>query len=60
MPKKRLSYWEPKLLANKARDKKFIGALKRQGWKSLVIWECQLAQMESIIKKVENFLKDIK
>src|ERR1043166_4715922 len=42
MPKSKLSYWLPKLEANKTRDQKNQRALRRSGWRVLVIWECQL------------------
>src|SRR5262245_1683825 len=42
MPKSRLDYWLPKLERNKARDVQNIKALRRSGWRVLVVWECQL------------------
>lgn len=42
IPKTRRSFWEQKLLANRARDKRQRRALQRLGWKVLTIWECQV------------------
>ena len=43
-PASNLAYWMPKLLRNKARDRKNKGLLKRLGWDVLVVWECQLGR----------------
>ena len=42
MPKSRLEYWKPKLERNKQRDIENIVALKANGWRVIVVWECEL------------------
>jgi DNA mismatch endonuclease (patch repair protein) len=42
MPKANRKFWKQKLSGNASRDKKHIRALKRLGWKVVVLWECQL------------------
>jgi len=39
-PKTNSGYWRPKLTANVNRDRKHQRALRRLGWRSIVIWEC--------------------
>ena len=51
MPKSNTDYWIPKLLRNQIRDSEHTAALKAQGWRVLVIWECQT--------KDENGLKNL-
>lgn len=55
-PKTRPEYWLPKLQANKERYKRDRRKLQSQGWKVLVIWECQLLDSEKLTKKLTNFL----
>lgn len=55
-PKSRRKYWIPKLQANKERYKKNRSALQRQGWKVLVIWECQTRNTKKLIDKLSKFL----
>jgi len=55
-PKSRQQYWLPKLQANKERYKRDRRALQRQGWKVLVIWECQTRNLEQITNKLSMFL----
>lgn len=58
IPKSRTEYWKDKLLKNKERDAKNIRELKRQGWKVLRLWECEIEKKpEKVIKKIEKFLK---
>jgi DNA mismatch endonuclease (patch repair protein) len=38
-PATRVSYWLPKLLANKARDRRITRMLRQQGWRVVRIWE---------------------
>ncbi len=42
IPKTRAEWWTNKINANKANDAKAIKALKKQGWKVIVIWECKI------------------
>lgn len=56
VPSSRRSYWVAKLERNAARDKKVRRALRRAGWRVLVVWECQtrpsdLARLETRIAK---------
>lgn len=41
VPKSRIDYWGPKLERNRSRDLERLTALRRLGWRVLVIWECQ-------------------
>lgn len=58
IPKTRIEYWEEKLKKNVDRDKKHLELLEKIGWACLVVWECQLADQNSLIKKLKNFLDD--
>lgn len=42
LPKTRTKWWQEKIEETKKRDNKAIQNLKAQGWKPLIIWECEL------------------
>lgn len=42
LPATRQDFWQTKLAANAARDRKAVDALQTAGWRVLVIWECAL------------------
>ena len=56
MPKTNKDYWEKKLLGNVERDLKTIQMLEDQGWKVLVLWECQLNNIVTLSQQIKSFL----
>lgn len=56
-PKSRLSYWLPKLRANKERHKRNLRRLRNLGWKILTVWECQTLQLDKLKEHILNFLE---
>lgn len=56
MPGSRLDYWRPKLDRNVERDANHQLALSCIGWRSLVIWECEMGKVEVLRKRIEKFL----
>lgn len=42
VPKTNVPYWQKKIGGNVARDKRTTAALRRAGWRVLILWECQL------------------
>ena len=57
-PKSRVDFWRPKLDGNRQRDLLKQRELANLGWRSLVIWECQLADLDSVAERVTAFLDD--
>src|SRR6266478_3319977 len=59
IPSSRRGYWVEKLERNADRDERVQRALRRQGWRVLVIWECQTdsANRSRLREKLTRFLK---
>jgi DNA mismatch endonuclease, patch repair protein len=57
MPRTRISFWKTKLSDNVMRDARTMSALRRMGWRCLVIWECELRQEGVVVRKLRAFLK---
>jgi DNA mismatch endonuclease, patch repair protein len=55
-PKSRVAFWTKKFRQNVARDSVVAKALRRAGWKSLVVWECEIRKPEVIERKIRRFL----
>ncbi len=55
-PKTNAKFWQDKRASNRLRDRRSIRALRQEGWKVLVIWECQLRDPERIAERVIEFL----
>ena len=57
-PKSRQDYWQKKLERNSARDLETQEKLKREGWRVIVIWECELRRdLDAMVERVEEELK---
>jgi DNA mismatch endonuclease (patch repair protein) len=57
-PRSKRTFWLPKLEGNKARDKIHQEKLTLMGWKFLVIWECELQNMDKLEKRITEFLEE--
>lgn len=60
-PSTRTEFWKEKISANHERDQKTIQALRQDGWRVLVIWECVLKgkfkmELSSLINEIEKWL----
>lgn len=57
-PKSRLDFWKPKLEENHRRDQRNQRALRRLGWKVMVVWECQLKETDKLAERIRRFLEE--
>jgi len=55
-PSTRPEYWLPKLARNQERDRLALTALSELGWNSLVVWECELEDLEGLRCKLKEFV----
>jgi DNA mismatch endonuclease (patch repair protein) len=49
-------YWNAKRERNTQRDRQHVRALRKDGWKVLVLWECQTKNSNLLSTKLEAFL----
>ena len=56
LPKSNLDYWKLKLMRNVIRDRETQRQLRRDGWKILIIWECECGKVERVRRKLSSFL----
>ena len=55
-PKTNVQYWTQKIERNRKRDVETLRALSDAGWRSCVIWECELRNEEELRTKLIGFL----
>jgi DNA mismatch endonuclease (patch repair protein) len=58
VPRSNVQFWLKKLNANVKRDRSNRATLIRLGWKVLVIWECQTADVLSLQTKLRSFCEN--
>jgi DNA mismatch endonuclease (patch repair protein) len=56
IPKSGISYWATKLARNVARDYEHEKELIADGWRVLVLWECEVADVDHQIPRLRAFL----
>lgn len=57
-PKSSQSYWLPKLERNVARDRAAQKELRRLGWKTLTLWECEIGKNMRLLGRISRFLSN--
>lgn len=57
LPKSHQSFWKSKIERNRERDSGNLQLLKRQGWKVLVVWQCELKNLELLKIKLYEFIE---
>ena len=57
LPKTKIKFWETKFAENEERDRRNQAKLKIMGWQFLIIWECELKNIEVLSKRIKKFLE---
>ena len=57
-PTSNVDFWRPKLARNVARDAAQVAAVRKSGWRALVIWECQTKDAARLTARLKRFLME--
>ncbi len=55
-PKTNVEYWQTKRLRNVERDRANLKVYKKEGWKTLTVWECEIKDLAKLEVKLKKFL----
>ena len=56
LPKSNRGYWLPKLRRNRERDAQHRARLCDMGWKTLTVWECEIADRDALARRIAALL----
>lgn len=56
IPATRPEFWEKKISGNKERDKRTVAALEDLGYRCLIVWQCELKDVEALKHRLSDFL----
>ena len=56
MPKTNVVYWRAKIGRNRERDQSHVAALKADGWRVAIVWECALRNPEKVELRLARVL----
>ncbi|MBI2512021.1 MAG: DNA mismatch endonuclease Vsr [Opitutae bacterium] len=57
LPKSRVDYWTAKIRLNRQRDRRVTAKLRRREWRALVVWQCQIRDIERTLPRIVRFLE---
>jgi DNA mismatch endonuclease (patch repair protein) len=57
-PATNAEFWETKRMSNVQRDRRNQMILRRDGWRVMVVWECETRDLERLEKKLVEFLEE--
>ena len=53
-PDTNAEFWRAKLAGNVERDARALDELRKQGWGSITVWECELGDLVSLPQRIER------
>ncbi|MBZ5501259.1 MAG: DNA mismatch endonuclease Vsr [Acidobacteriia bacterium] len=56
IPQSNVRFWHTKLARNAARDAKQLAAIRKCGWRALVVWECEVKDVKRLTARLRRFL----
>lgn len=56
VPATNRDYWTAKIGRNRARDTASLAALRKLGWRALVVWECETKDRAALTRRLSRFL----
>jgi DNA mismatch endonuclease (patch repair protein) len=56
VPATNAKFWRIKRLSNVERDRRNLKALRREGWRVMIVWECETRNLPKLAKRIEKFL----
>jgi len=52
LPTSNTEYWAKKIAGNRRRDRRVRDELRKDGWRTAVIWECRLRKPNSVARRL--------
>ncbi len=59
IPQSNRTFWQHKIAHNRQRDEKVVAKLLSLGWRTIVVWECELRKKERRQETLEGLLNEI-
>jgi DNA mismatch endonuclease (patch repair protein) len=59
-PSSNVEFWTEKFAANVRRDAKVLAELQSAGWRTAIVWECQIGRVvpTGLVQEIANFIRD--
>jgi len=60
LPDANYEFWKTKIEVNVKRDQENYDALEKQGWRVVIIWQCEINNLENKEKKLKELTRMLK
>jgi DNA mismatch endonuclease (patch repair protein) len=60
LPETRKGFWKKKISDNTKRDRKNIRELEKQGWNVIVVWDCEINNINKRKKRLQQLISEIR
>lgn len=60
LPSSNIDFWKEKISNNKSRDNKNTDLLVKLGWKVIIIWQCEISNVNSRKIRLEFLLEELR
>jgi len=60
LPTTNIEFWNSKIVGNIERDKRNVLELEKQGWKVIVVWQCEIRNIKLQNERFPKLLLEIK
>jgi DNA mismatch endonuclease (patch repair protein) len=56
-PATNAEFWQNKRMSTVERDARHLKSLRQDGWRVLIVWECETREPEKLERKLDKFLR---
>ena len=56
-PRTRTEFWQQKFDRNVERDARAAAALRERGWRVIVVWECELKNLDALARRLDASIR---
>jgi DNA mismatch endonuclease (patch repair protein) len=59
VPASNAEFWSEKFSANERRDRRAKNDLRRNGWRVIVVWECEILTLGRLSNRLDKLLRSV-
>ena len=57
LPSTNVTFWKDKIAKNIIRDKRSLRKLRCDGWRAMVVWQCEMRDPERVTQRLNRYLE---
>ena len=57
LPSTNVTFWKDKIAKNVIRDKRALRELRCEGWRAMVVWQCEMRDLGRLTQRLNRYLE---